>query len=277
MSEDTTPTTEENQIDPKQLEMRNAVRFFYDLQKLRIQSGLRAGAATADLSIEHHRAMHVQSFLMEQLEGGAKKEVTRLLKGFPIYTEWLKAQKGIGPTLSGVLIAEIDIHRSETPSQLWSFCGLGVGTDGKAQRRKKGEKANFNPWLKSKVVHVLGDCMIKAKSPWRDFYDNSKTRKQNTIVDVCMACNDTGKVEKTKCRNCDGGEKRPPWGRSDAHRHRAAMRYMVKMFLLELYKQWRTLENLPVSEPYSEAVLGRRHGDHGGTNVQAPRNQRALH
>ena len=49
------------------------------------------------------------------------------------------------------------------------------------------------------------------------------------------------------------------WGKSDGHRKNAAIRYMVKMFLLDLYKEWRTLEGLPVREPYAEEYLGKRH------------------
>jgi hypothetical protein len=248
--------------------MRHAVRFFYDLQKLRIQSGLRAGSTTAELSKRHQDALEVRSDLLRQLERNALGDVRRVLRKFPIYKLWLKDQKGIGPTMAGVILAEIDISRSETVSQLWAYCGLAVATDGRAQRRVKGQKANYNPWLKSKIVKVMAECMIKANSPWRVHYDNYKHRKQHTIVDVCMACDGKGTIKNSTCKNCDGGAKPAPWGRSDAHRHQAALRYMVKMFLAELFVQWRTSLGLPVPAPYSEAVLGRKHGDHGGMGDQ---------
>jgi hypothetical protein len=47
--------------------------------------------------------------------------------------------------------------------------------------------------------------------------------------------------------------------KSKGQRHNMAMRYMVKMFLIDLYTKWRTLEGLPVSVPYSEAKLGIKH------------------
>jgi hypothetical protein len=60
------------------------------------------------------------------------------------------------------------------------------------------------------------------------------------------------KVKKPKkCGRCDGTGT-APWGRSDKHVHMAAMRYMVKMFLIELYRRWRTYEGLEVRVPYSE-------------------------
>jgi hypothetical protein len=273
----------------KRMEMRQAVRFFYDFQKLRIQSSNRSGTDQVALSRGHLDTLAVQAFLLETLEKKALTNVKNLLKEWPIYNTWLKDQKGCGPTMSGVLLSEIDIRRADTPSAIWSYCGLAV-VDGHAQRRKKGEKCGYNPWLKSKVVKVLADCMIKAKSPWREFYDNYKNRKQNQRVDVCMACAGRGRLvfkedafhgsfEQTgepvqsgdekgkirKCSNCKGTGGPAPWGKSDAHRHAAAMRYMVKMFLLEFWKEWRNLEELPIVESYAEAYLGRRHGDHGGS------------
>jgi len=271
--------------EQERIELRQSVRHFYDLQKLRIQSGNRTGTETVILSEEHKRSITIQSFLLDELEKQALSNIRRLLKSWPIYDEWLKKQKGVGPTMSGVLLAEIDITRCDTPSALWAYCGLAV-KDGKAARRTKGEKCGFNPWLKSKVLKVLGDCMIKSKSSWRDHYDNYKNRKENQLVDVCMACNGTGKVSKTDddddtngkekngkgkkvCSNCGGTGGPAPWGASKMHRHNAAMRKMVKMFLLELWTTWRELEGLEVVPPYSEAMLGRQHGDHGGANVEA--------
>jgi hypothetical protein len=35
-----------------------------------------------------------------------------------------------------------------------------------------------------------------------------------------------------------------------------ALRYMIKIFLIDLYNNWRRLEGLPVAPPYSEAKLG---------------------
>lgn len=122
-----------------------------------------------------------------------------------------------------------------TASSLWYYAGLGVSTvDGKAVRKRKGEKANWSHFLKTKMVGVLGEkCFICAKGPWKDLYDNRKHRQ----------------VSKG-------------WGNSDAHRHRDAIRVMMKRFLLELWQQWRTLEGMPTPDPYAEAKLGIEHGGH---------------
>jgi hypothetical protein len=310
--------------------LRAAVRFFYDLQKLRIQSGNRGGPqaehAEAALDDVDKAFLTKTSTGLDLLEKEGLHEIARLLKGVPIYETWLKDQKGIGPTMAGVLLSEINIENCNTASQLWSFCGVGL-KDGKIQRRVKGQKANYNPWLKSKVLKVIGDCLLRANSPWRSFYDNYKHRKQNTILEVCVCCNGSGRMkveeekpkghgqpsatsepprnqgqpksssepsqngqpreysepsqsghpgvegeprtlgqpnvagepkkERTaKCFNCNGTGGPAPWGRSDAHRHQASIRFMCKQFLLELWRQWRTIEGLEVRPSYFEQYLG---------------------
>lgn len=281
----------------QQERLRRAVRFFYDLQKLRIQTSNRSGInhvtkSLVELTEEDKKFLDSTGNGLEVLEKQALKEVQRVLKGVPIYERWLKQQKGIGPTLSGVLISEIDIARCSTPSALWRYCGLAVDpATGRAERRVKGEKAKFSPWLKSKLLRVMGDCLIKANSPYKKFYNDYKHRKENTIVPVCMGCKGEGKArvedvegkpdpitrkratKKVKCENCGGTGGPAPWGASKMHRHNAALRVLVKAFLLDLWTKWRELEGLPVTEPYAVAVLGRVHGDHAGMGRTLQENQ----
>jgi hypothetical protein len=255
----------------KRQRLREAVRFFYDLQKLRIQQGNRAGSDTIMLDTKDQEFHEARSKTLNELERRELKNIERLCKTEKIYT-WLKSQRGIGPTMCGVIMAEIDIKRAETVSALWKYTGLDV-QNGKAPRPTKGQKLTYNAWLRTKIVGVAADCMIKAGSPWRVYYDNYKLRLQSMNLEKCMGCDGTGKAKMgenkgKKCKNCKGVGKNAPWGASDGHRHRAAIRYMMKAFLRELYKEWRTLEGLEVRPPYAEAVLGRVHGDHGGAGVQ---------
>lgn len=46
------------------------------------------------------------------------------------------------------------------------------------------------------------------------------------------------------------------------HIHRAAIRKMIKRFLCDFYVAWRTLEGLPVREPYQQQYLGHNHSGH---------------
>ena len=243
---------------PEIEEIRRCVRFGYDLQKLRIQQGNRSGSETVELGEDSIAYLAKASDKLTEAEDIAFKGLAKLLKPIPIYDQWLKDQKGVGPRMAGVIVSEFDITRAHAPSCFISYAGLACDGDGKAVRRKKGEKANYNPFLKSKLVKVLGESFIKSRSPWREFYDNYKNRLQHRRV-TCMLCEGSGVYDKKTCYNCNGNAHDAPWGRSDMHRHQAAIRYMVKQFLIQLHIKWREVEGLPVRRPYAEEYLGRKH------------------
>lgn len=200
---------------------------------------------------------------LERSEAQHFRRLGSILEEFAVYREFLKDVKGVGPAMAGVMLSEFDIHKARYPSSLWQYAGLGVESDGRGTSRrkehlkeveyedKKGETqtrmgVRFNPWLKTKLVGVLASSFLRVgDSPYRTIYDDYKHRleshpKHGTAHDE----------EKD-----DDGHKVTSKGR----RHNMAMRYMIKMFLLDLYKVWRALEGLPVSPPYSESKLGLRH------------------
>ncbi len=180
------------------------------------------------------------------------KRLEFILTEFPIYDKYLREVRGIGPAMAGVLISEIDIHKAKHSSSLWAYGGLDVAGDGAGRSRRKEhlirikykakdgtekerDSITFNPFLKTKLLGVLGPSFLRAKSPYREHYDNYKHRLES-------------RPDFTE------GDKKPK-----GHRHNAAIRYMVKMFLIDLYVKWRTLEGLLVSAPYHEAKLGHKH------------------
>jgi hypothetical protein len=52
------------------------------------------------------------------------------------------------------------------------------------------------------------------------------------------------------------------------HRHRMALRFMVKQFLLQLHTAWRKIEGYPATPAYSQSKLGGGH--YGGIEDQKP-------
>ena len=298
----------------EKIKLRRSVRFLYEIQKLRISTAQRGdkrirGGEAILIPEEEMKFFMEAAGRLEQLECDTEKEVKKVLKGIPIWENWLKRQKGIGPRLGGVIISEFDITKCNTISAMWSYAGLAV-VDGKAAHFKRGEKGGYNPWLKAKILKVLGDSFMKSNSPWRKFYDDYKHRKQNQLVNVCMACSGKGKVKYKKnkfgeeeliggvsakeesvktderkrnryssilsrstfkvvvgeesgriaiCANCKGTGGPTCWGKSDKHRHNAAIRYMAKQFLSALWLEWRNMENLPIRVPYAEEYLNRKH------------------
>jgi hypothetical protein len=173
-----------------------------------------------------------------------------ILRDYPIFTTFLDKVRGIGPAMAGVIISEIDIHKAKYPSSLWAYAGLDVAPDGQGRSRKKehlverdyvnkdGEQAKrvgitFNPFLKTKLTGVLASSFLRSGNErYAKLYHDYKTRLENH--------------EKHK-------------DKTKGHRHNMAIRYMVKQFLVDLYREWRTLEGLEVAPDYNEAKLGHRH------------------
>lgn len=223
-----------------------------------------------------------------QQEKDLEKQLREALKRFPVYTEFLNGVKGVGEIAAGWIVGEYDIHIADTPSKLWQFTGLnpdlvrgkkrvavdkytpGMGKvvseyrdkDGKAEEYVvltdelvRGDKltpgfvAPFNKRLRTAMVGVLADGFIKAQSSYAlEYYYPYKERLANSE-------NEVEEISTAGAKPKDVAWKEA----KKAHRDRAAKRYMIKMFLVDLYKAWRPLEGLPVRPSYHEEKLGHKH------------------
>jgi len=113
----------------------------------------------------------------------------------------------------------------------------------------------YDPWLHSRLLHSLATSFMKSKSPWRQVYDNYKHRLVTDPSRIKMTS-----VQKSKLFR-EGQDVGHIW--TPGRIHRASMRYMVKMFLLDFWREWRIIEGLPVVPSYAEAKLGLVHkGNH---------------
>ncbi len=200
------------------------------LQKNRIAFRLRLGAIERGEDDQSSGDQQMLSFYQEQfsaLEENVEKDIKSRLKDVPIY-DYLGQIKGIGPMLAARLIALINIDQCDTVSSLWRFAGYAV-IDGHAERRVKGEKLHYSNRLKATCYNVAVS-FLKSNSPYRAVYDAAKEHYQAT---------------------------QPEW--TDGHRHMAALRKMVKVFLAHLWETWRALENLPIRPLYVMEYLGHTH------------------
>jgi len=182
-------------------------------------------------------------------EDEALKQIKYAVRDFDIYRNFLEDVKGVGPTMAAVIISGFDIHKAEYPSSLWAYAGLdvvkGAGrsrkkehlieqtyTDAEGKEQKK-MGISFNPFLKTKLIGVLGSSFVKTNGKYREIYDNYKHRISNMPAHA----------EKSK-----------------GHINNMAIRYTVKRFLVDLHYHWRTMEGLPVADEYSKAKLKMNHG-----------------
>lgn len=206
---------------------------------------------------------------LERVEVNHFKDVGIVLRDFALWTQFLDGVKGVGPAMAGVIISEIDISKARYVSSLWKYAGLDVAEDGRGRSRRKehlvereyvdknGEEKKrngitFNPFLKTKLTGVLASSFVRVgENKYEQIYRDYKHRLESHAV--YGVTNDEARIAQVKA---DTGKKYSP----KSHRDNMAKRYMIKQFLADLYVAWRTLEGLPVAQPYSEAKLGLRHG-----------------
>lgn len=183
-------------------------------------------------------------------EARQEKIVAKIVARHPMWDAFLKDVKGCGPLMSAVILSEFDIRKAVRISQFWAYAGLDVASDGRGRGRykehlvdveytdKEGKQKTkkgitFNPFLKTKLVGVLASCFLKIRDcEYRKVYDNYKHRLENHAK------------HKDK---------------SKGHRHNMAMRYMIKIFLQDLWLKWREVEGLEITRPYAEDKLGHEH------------------
>jgi hypothetical protein len=262
--------------------LTEAVRFFYDLQRLRIAAKARAQPTADPVKLDQPGKINLldRGIYIEEAEKVVLESILGILQTIPFYTDVLSRKpdyKGLGPQMAAIILSEFDINKAVRPSQFWSFAGLTnsdckrcctchqiisdmkdgkfvhpknfkgnkcefnqqelrfdqVYDSTKAKKPVKGQKIPYNKWLRTKLIGVLGPSLIKTGSPWAQLYYNKKKYYQD--------------------KN---------WGTSDGHRHNAAIRFMIKQLLLDIWTKWRTSEGLPVVGSYHKDKLGHvHHGD----------------
>jgi len=280
-------------------ELKALVRTMYDYQSMRIVTANRLRIKKdesemaedfmddAEISEKDYDAVNYTWETSKRVEKRLEKEIAKIVKSEPIYEKFLVKVLGCGPLMSAAILCEFDINIATTVSKMWQFAGLNSGmvkgkkivkitkkTDMSAlikqYENQKGEQcgiiqsdelvrgdkkqagfvAPFNSWLRAKLIGVLAGGMIKAGGSTNEdkinyatkFYYPYKARLEQEENKVMHLGKETEWKEVSK-----------------GHRDSAAKRYMIKMFLKDLYVAWRTVEGLEVRKPYQEEYLGKRH------------------
>lgn len=206
---------------------------------------------------------------LRTMENQAFRRLEAALEPFPIFQKYLSTVSGVGPAMAAVIIAYMDPHKAPRPSHFWSYVGLDVAPDGRARSMRKEHLVErsyikkdgtegtrmgltFNPFVRTKLLGVLADSFIRVGSPWRKVYDDYKHRLQT----------DPSRIKATSAQY-KGLYKSDPeraarlW--TPKRIDRAAKRYMVKLFLNELWNRWRAVEGLEIVPTYQEAKLNHAH------------------
>lgn len=196
------------------------------------------------LSLEQQESDHTEKILPQQLQG------------IPVYDHYLAHVRGVGPLMAGVLLRYLDINKAKYPSSFIKRAGLDVvlvpgqhpgeivAQGRKAYKthlvprtytKRDGETIetvglSYEPFLKTKLIGVLGVSFLRSKSPYAQVYANYKHRIEN--------------MEQHK-------------NKTPKHRHNMAVRYMIKQFLVDFHQSWLEVLGKDPKQTYAEAILGR--------------------
>lgn len=196
-------------------------------------------------------AVLVQSYLrLLREEKSQLYQLKVFLSEYSIWTTYLQPDiRGIGPAMAGVLISELDPHKAKWPSSFHRYAGIGGSQSRKKEdlidvtytdkdgNEKTKKSISYNPFLKAKLMGVMASLFLKGNAQYKEHYDRYKHRIQTS----------------------------PNWeGKSKGHIHMASQRYMMKIFLTDLWKVWRELEGLEVGLSYAEQYHGESHPSWSG-------------
>jgi hypothetical protein len=268
------------------------VRTREDLQKLRISLDNRLGRKRdEDVTLNEYgektrieqknvirrRFPEYNDLLKELADRIIKQEImwekllVKQLFTVPIYTQFLINVKGVGPMSAGWLIAEFNIYKAETVSKMWQFAGCNPGYV-QAQRIVKDRNGRSKLDAEGRIVREYTDGWVCGDKQTQGFVSPFNQRLRTALVGVLaksflMCKNDYAlryyypyKTRLEQEENLINGKDIKWKDTTPLHRHRAALRFMIKAFLRDLYVKWRTLEGLSVREPYQAEYLGHQHG-----------------
>lgn len=183
--------------------------------------------------------------------------LTKEVEKHPMWDAFFKDVKGCGPLMAAVCISYFDVNQARHASSFWKYAGLDVVLvaddetaeiptyhgEGRSRAHtevreytdktgevKKKKSITFNPELKTKLIGVLGPSFIKIPGSYYErVYRNYRNRLEHRedLKDLSLK-----------------------------HKHSMAVRYMIKIFIADMWATWRKLEGYEVSEPYEVAKLG---------------------
>lgn len=206
----------------------------------------------------------VRGCVVAQIQEQEQSKVIKyMVEQHPLWDRYLKHVKGCGHISAGFLISHLDVHKARHPSSFWKYSGLDVVLnqesgkwEGRSQRKahciirkyisREGTEESklsitYNKDVKSKLLFVVGRGLIMSNGPYRKIYDDYRHR-----LDLRPDLESSSKL----------------------HKFNMARRYVVKIFLKDLWVAWRELEGYEWEEDYyTKFIAGRGHGQNTSPSV----------
>ena len=252
-------------------ELNYAVKNYQGLTKMIVQISNRAHAYGIDPEFEelihgkYGKTGKQKLQGLEQLKGVAARRIERILKDFPIWTDWLANVPGIGPAIGGQLIALY--YFKSIP--ICQKCGADLDGDfkcpvchaeaaGQGVLKYRIELRDF-PHI-SGWWHFMGRHVVNGKMPKRRKMDDDDEANPNNWSapgrvlghHIKESFNKMPSSHKYKAY----AEKRKQYrlgthpDATKGHRHNMAWNEAVKLFLSHFWQVARTLDGLPLTDPW---------------------------
>jgi len=175
-----------------------------------------------------------------------KREIGKVVKTMPIWTQWGVNQVGISESGLGKLLGHCpgDFNNGlsdfANPGKLWKWFGLHVNENGQAPRPTRGMKLGFSPYRlgvafvvdKGLLMNGIRENEAGVKVPvttWGELYYKRKDFE----------------IQKAHVRGLEvvPAKKNMDLKKfmSEGHVHKCAMRFVTKRFFRDLWKAWRTV------------------------------------
>lgn len=192
-----------------------------------------AELVTSNGAIPEAKSLAQELALTLEIERIATLELRHAMRTHPL-SPWVALIMGIGEKGVGRLLgavgdpgSKVDSETGEvTPrslSQLRSFCGYG---DARAQRRKKGQKVNWNPRARTAVWNIAEAAFRQGE--YRRVYVTTREKYEDATHDE-------------KCPQCKSEAGTPL---RDGHKHARAHRAVAKAFLSDLWREAHLVTDL---------------------------------
>jgi hypothetical protein len=220
-----------------------------------------------------NRLQHLQAPMVEKYKNRIKtmentklsliRDIERELSAFPLWSEWGKKVKGVGPSTFGPLVfsyyckmipickdcgADLEDfkctacgkeakgdgtlkHRLQARdfrnSAKWiKFCGMAI-ENGVKPKRKVGEKISWTPRLRA-AFYQIGQNLVRSKDPfYLSFYTERKAKRKKTHPDASLL-----------------------------HQDNMAKHETAKLFAYHFWFVARALDNKPLTLPYQHTIMG---------------------
>ena len=294
-------TQAQRTADQARVALKQMERNFYDIQRLRLQAEGRttrkADGAQILLHPDDLAAIGARKDELVLVEKHVLTDIQRLLDTMPFYQDVLSKKpdyRGVGPTMSAVILSEFDFARQTTPSQAWSFAGLrpvdamrckhcqavvdkydeeqhmhGANAYRHRVARARPSGPSDAPAKKEVATKCTGPTPLRDVDVFKSGEAMRPQRGQKLPYNAFLRAKMVGVLAEVLIKvkspwakfyyDYKHRKESAGWGRSPGHRDYAAKRYMIKMLILDIWTKYRTYHGLEVRSSYQEQYLGHTH------------------